>query len=229
MMARVLLVLALVGLAAVPAHAQIAAAVGQPLPSADLDPGTVSVRAIAGSIGKPVVGTDVTLVVNGTPRVARTDDAGRVFFKDLPAGATVKASIVDEDKKKFESSEFQLGDQGVRLLLSTKPLEMGAGGAPFAGGAGGMPEPRQMSGRAPSKPTRRARSRCASRTTTSKTRSRPRTCRCCSPPIAPTMRSRFEPSTPTRTAARFFRGWTSKARPRTSRWPSCRATARSIA
>ena len=145
-MARVLLVLALVGLAAVPAHAQIAAAVGQPLPSADLDPGTVSVRAIAGSIGKPVVGTDVTLVVNGTPRVARTDDAGRVFFKDLPAGATVKASIVDEDKKKFESSEFQLGDQGVRLLLSTKPLEMGAGGAPFAGGAGGMPEPRQMSG-----------------------------------------------------------------------------------
>ena len=146
MMRRAFLVLALVGLAAVPASAQIAAAVGQPLPSPDLDPGTVSVRVIAGSIGKPIVGTDVTLVVNGTPRIARTDDAGRVFFKDLPSGATVKASVVDEDKKKFESTEFQIADSGVRLLLSTKPLEMGAGGAPFAGGAGGMPEPRQMSG-----------------------------------------------------------------------------------
>ena len=146
-MKRLALVLALVGVGAVPAHAQIAAAVGQPLPSPDLDPGTVSVRAIAGSIGKPIVGTDVTLVVNGAPRVARTDDAGRAFFKDLPSGATVKASIIDSDSKKpVESTEFQLGDQGVRLLLSTKPLEMAGGGAPFAGGAGGMPEPRQMSG-----------------------------------------------------------------------------------
>jgi len=146
-MKRLALVIALVALGAAPVHAQIAAAVGQPLPSPDLDPGTVSVRAIVGSIAKPIVGTDVTLVVNGTPRVARTDDAGRAFFKDLPSGATVKASIIDDDTKKpVESSEFQLGDQGVRVLLSTKPLEMSGGAAPFAGGAGGMPEPRQMSG-----------------------------------------------------------------------------------
>jgi hypothetical protein len=147
-------VLALALVVATPvADAQIAAAIGQPLPSSDLDAGTVSVRVIAGSPSKPVVGTDVTLTVNGTPRQARSDSAGRAIFKDLPQGATVKASVVDDDKKECPScasSEFVLADTGVRVLLSTQPFEPGAGGgAPFAGGAGGaMPEPRQMSGQA---------------------------------------------------------------------------------
>ncbi len=129
------------------ANAQIAAAIGKPLTSPDMPPGTVSVRVVAGSPANQVEGTDVTLIVNGTPRVARTDSAGRAFFKDLPIGATVKASVLDEDKKEVPSEEFQLSaDGGVRLLLSTKPFQAGAG-APFAGGAGGaMPEPRQMSG-----------------------------------------------------------------------------------
>jgi hypothetical protein len=148
----VMLALALVAAAIEPAHAQIAAAIGQPLPSSDLDAGTVSVRVISGSPSKPIIGTDVTLTVNGTPRQARSDSAGRAIFKDLPQGATVKASVVDEDKKECPtcaSSEFVLADTGVRVLLSTKPFEPGAGGAPFAGGAGGaMPEPRQMSGQA---------------------------------------------------------------------------------
>ena len=138
---------ALVLVAPTPARAQTAAALGQPLPATDLDPGTVSVRVIAGSPANPVVGTDVTLVVNGTPRSARTDSAGRAFFKDLPAGATIKATVKDEDQKEIASSEFELPDTGVRLMLSTKPFEPGAGGAPFAGGmGGGMPEPRQLSG-----------------------------------------------------------------------------------
>jgi hypothetical protein len=140
------LALSALAVAAAPVHAQIAAAIGQPLPSSDLEAGTVSVRVIAGSPSKPIVGTDVTLAVDGTPRQARTDSAGRAIFKDLPSGATVKASVVDENNKAFESTEFQLGDTGVRVLLSTRPFEPGAGGAPFAGGAGGMPEPRQMSG-----------------------------------------------------------------------------------
>ncbi len=144
------LAIALVGFAVAPADAQVAAAIGQPLPSPDLDAGTVSVRVIAGSPANPIIGTDVTLTVDGTTRQARTDDAGRAIFKDLPSGATVKASVLDEDKKAFESSEFTLGDTGVRVMLSTKPFEPGAGGgAPFAGGAGGgMPEPRQLSGQA---------------------------------------------------------------------------------
>jgi hypothetical protein len=140
------LALSAIVVAVAPAHAQIAAAIGQPLPSPDLEAGVVSVRVIAGSPSKPIVGTDVTLMVNGTPRQARTDSAGRAIFKDLPVGATVKASVVDEDKKTDESSEFQLADTGVRVMLSTKPFEAGGGGAPFAGGAGGMPEPRQLSG-----------------------------------------------------------------------------------
>ncbi|MGE5185432.1 MAG: hypothetical protein ACM31C_25385 [Acidobacteriota bacterium] len=132
-------------------HAQPAFALGHPLPAQDLAPGTVSVRVIAGSPSSPVTGTDVTLVVNGTPRQARTDSAGRAFFKDLPADAKVQAKIEDEDKKEVSSDEFPLpADSGVKLMLSTRPMAAGmpgGGGAPFAGGgAGGMPEPRQLSG-----------------------------------------------------------------------------------
>ncbi|MEO8551832.1 MAG: carboxypeptidase-like regulatory domain-containing protein, partial [Kofleriaceae bacterium] len=144
---------ALVGVAAmaVPAHAQIAAAIGKPLPAPDLAPGTVSVRIVAGKVSDPVVGTDVTLIVNGTPRQARTDAAGRASFTNLPVGATVQAKVTgtDEDKKEITSDEFAVpADGGDRVLLSTKPfVSMGDGGAPFAGGGGGgMPEPRQLSG-----------------------------------------------------------------------------------
>ena len=150
------LVAAMLGLAALTpattAFAQVAGALGHPLPAPDLPPGTVSVRVIAGKISEPVVGVDVTLIVNGTPREARTDSAGRAMFPNLPAGAKIQAKVQDEDKKQaIESEEFPLAsDSGQRVMLSTKPFVPmgGAGGAPFAGGAagGGMPEPRQLSG-----------------------------------------------------------------------------------
>src|SRR5690606_28755750 len=131
-----------------PAHAQIAAALGKPLPSPDMAPGSVSVRVVAGSPSDPVKGTEVTLVVNGDPRAARTDDAGRAFFKGLPPGAKVQAKVVDEDQKEHASEEFPLpSDTGVRLMLSTRPWNPGAGGPPMMGG-GGMPNPRRMSGQA---------------------------------------------------------------------------------
>lgn len=141
--------LAGIALAVAPAAAQIAAALGKPLPSPDLPVGTVSVRVVAGSASSPVVGTDVTLVVNGKPRQARTDSAGRATFPGLPAGATVVAKALDEDKAEHPSEEFTIPDSGgMRVLISTKPWQSGAGGAPFAGGAGGMPNPRSMSGEA---------------------------------------------------------------------------------
>ncbi len=145
----------LLGLPAVSVHApvasaQIAAAIGKPLSSPDLPPGTISVRVVAGSIANPVVGTDVTLIVNGTPRVARTDAAGRAQFPSLPAGAKVQAKVVDEDQKDVTSDEFEIDPQmGSKVLLSTKPfVPMGGGAAPFAGGGGGqgMPDPRTLSG-----------------------------------------------------------------------------------
>ncbi|HEX8114051.1 MAG TPA: hypothetical protein VF516_40240, partial [Kofleriaceae bacterium] len=53
-----------------------------------------------------------------------------------------------EDKAEHASEEFAIPDSGgMRVLISTKPWQSGAGGgAPFAGGAGGMPNPRSMSG-----------------------------------------------------------------------------------
>jgi hypothetical protein len=149
------LVAAALGIAIVPtiASAQVAGAIGHPLPAQDLAPNTVSVKVIAGKISSTIEGTTVTLVVNGTPREARTDSAGRAIFSGLPAGAKVQAKIFDEDKKEIASDEFELSaDTGQRLLLSTKPfVPMGGGGAgPMQGGggaaAGGMPEPRQLSG-----------------------------------------------------------------------------------
>ena len=137
-------VIGIVGLPA--ASAQPAAALGKPLPSSDLPTGEVSVRVIAGSPATAVGNTEVTLSVNGTARIARTDTAGRAIFKDLPAGATVQAKVLDEDKKEIASETFALpAESGVRVMLSTKPMTGGAGGAPFAPG-GTMPQPRQMSG-----------------------------------------------------------------------------------
>ena len=148
-MRKLLLAIALAGAAATPAHAQIAAAIGKPLPSPDLPAGTVSVRVVAGSPSSPVEGTDVTLLVNGTPRVARTDSAGRAIFKDLPAGATVQAKAADADKKETQSEAFPLpGDSGVRLMLTTKPWNPGAGAGMGGGGGGAMPDPINMSGQA---------------------------------------------------------------------------------
>ncbi|HSS03444.1 MAG TPA: carboxypeptidase-like regulatory domain-containing protein [Kofleriaceae bacterium] len=153
LLAPMLVSLAAVGAVAVvatPAAAQIAAALGKPLPSPDLSVGTVSVRVVAGSAASPVVGTDVTLIVNDTPRVARTDSAGRATFPGLPAGATVVAKVVNEDKEEKVSEAFQIPDAGgMRVMLTTKPWQAGASGAPpFAGGGAGMPNPRQLSGEA---------------------------------------------------------------------------------
>jgi hypothetical protein len=140
---RTLLVAIALAASAAPASAQIAAALGRPLPAQDLPAGTVSVRVIAGSPSSPVENTEVTLVVNGTPRIARTDSAGRAIFKDLPGGASVQAKVVDADKKETSSETFPLpGDSGVRLMLSTKPFSPGAG----MGGGGAMPDPINMSG-----------------------------------------------------------------------------------
>jgi hypothetical protein len=143
---RCWLALLFVVLAGTPAFAQMADALGKPLPSADLPAGSVSVRVVAGSPSSPVTSTEVTLFVAGAPRLARTDAAGRAHFKDLPAGALVQAMVADEDKREIRSDEFALpADGGVRLMLSTRPWVGGAsGGAPRA--PGGMPNPRQMSG-----------------------------------------------------------------------------------
>ena len=134
------------------ASAQPAAALGRPLPDGSMAPGSVSVRVVAGSPAAPVIGSEVTLVVGGQPRVARTDSSGRAAFSGLAAGTTVQAKIVDAEGKEQTSEEFPVASSGgTRVMLTTKPFVGGAGPAgagPMMGGgaAGGMPEARQMSG-----------------------------------------------------------------------------------
>ena len=66
------------------AHAQPAMALGKPLPDAQLPAGTVAVKVVAGGGANVVVGADVTLLVNGEARVARTNSDGRAMFPACP-------------------------------------------------------------------------------------------------------------------------------------------------
>ncbi len=149
-MKRLLLAMMIAVAGTAPAHAQIAGAIGKPLESPDLPPGTLSVRGVAGSPRKPGIGTEVTLLVGGQPQIARTDSAGRAHFKDLPTGVDLQAKVFVEegtDKKEVPSDTFQLGKSGARLMLTTLPWNPGGGGGgPMMGGGGAAPNPRQMSG-----------------------------------------------------------------------------------
>lgn len=150
-MKRLLVALVLGSIAVVappPAQAQMAGALGKPLESPDLPPGTISVRVVAGSPSKAVIGTEVTLLVDGKPRIARTGDDGRALFKDVLGAKAIQAVVVGEDKKEIKSDIFTMPIAGVKLMLSTLPWNPGASaGAPAmpAGGAA-MPNPREMSG-----------------------------------------------------------------------------------
>lgn len=110
-----------------------------------LPAGTVIVRVIAGDFTKPVA-TEVTVVVNGVSRVARTDAEGRATFQGLAVGGQAQAKITGEDDKEITSDQFVIASSGgVRLMLSTKPMTASAMGMGM-GGAPGMPEPRRISG-----------------------------------------------------------------------------------
>lgn len=131
------------------ALAQPASAIGEPLTSPQLAPGTVSVRVIAGSTSSPVTGSDVTLLVDNVPRVMRTDGSGRAIFTGVPINAKVQAKILDSEKKDILSKQFTVPDQGgTQLMLSTKPFagNMGGGNA-AAMQAMGMPSGRTASGK----------------------------------------------------------------------------------
>ena len=132
------------------ATAQPAAALGRPLPDGSMDPGSVSVRVVAGNPASKVVGADVTLIVGGVPRVARTDASGRAVFPGLTVGTTVQAKIKDGEGKDVTSEPFPVPSSGgTRVMLTTKPFTGNAGpmmGGPAMGADGKMPEAKEMSG-----------------------------------------------------------------------------------
>ncbi|MEM9492789.1 MAG: hypothetical protein AAGC55_26815, partial [Myxococcota bacterium] len=135
------------------AHAQMAGALGKPLPVSNLPDGTVTVRVIAGSPSKPLAGIGVTLVApDNTERAARTDAEGRATFANLKPGSQYVARAEEpaegqtQEPRRAQSEGFTIPDKGgIRLLLSTRPWDSGAA-APAAGGGAPMLDPRRMSG-----------------------------------------------------------------------------------
>jgi hypothetical protein len=127
----------LAALAAPDASAQIAAAIGRPLPVSSDATGTVTVRVVNGDPTAPAGGLDVTLTLGGTPRISRTSADGRATFAGVPPGAQALVTIAGKDGGQLASQPFEMpGSGGVRLLMSTTGT---FGGAAAGGGAGATP------------------------------------------------------------------------------------------
>lgn len=135
-----------------PAWAQMADALGKPLPASELEAGTVTVRVVDGAASKPLVGVAVDMVASdGAARTARTDAEGRATFARLAPGAVYRARVTSgegEAQKTTESEALEIPSSGgLRVMLSTSPWQGGdMAGVPAAGGMSGMPDPREMSG-----------------------------------------------------------------------------------
>jgi hypothetical protein len=130
-----------------PALAQIAEAMGLPLPVADLPTGTVTARIIAGD-PSVAVQIDVSFVINGAARTVTTGSDGRARVDGLTAGASVVVTVAGEQGP-ISSQPFQVPPRGgIRLMLSTRPLgaPSAAPGAPGMGAGMAMPAPREMAG-----------------------------------------------------------------------------------
>jgi hypothetical protein len=108
---------------------------GIPRPVDDLPQGSISVRLIRGELSNNITNHPVTLIVNGKPLTANTDDAGRAQFDKVEPGATVKAAA-DVDGEHLESQEFASPQRGgVRLMLvATDPNKAAKANAPAVPG-----------------------------------------------------------------------------------------------
>lgn len=107
---------------------------GQPLPSADLPAGSVSVRVVRQTIANNVSGVTVELASasgsGAAPRSLTTDASGRAVFADAPGGVMLKATAT-VDGERLESQAFAMpASGGVRLLLAA-----GLGGGAASPGA----------------------------------------------------------------------------------------------
>lgn len=107
---------------AAPAYSQVAmpdpsAIAGSPLPAPELPNATVSVRVVRERMGNNVADQDVTLLVGGARRTAKTDQQGRAQFAGLPPGTVVQATTT-VDGEELISQQFSVpGTGGVRVAL----------------------------------------------------------------------------------------------------------------
>ncbi len=105
---------------------------GIPRPVTDLPNGAVSVRLIRGALSNNITNHPVELHVGSKVQTVKTDDMGRAEFRNLPAGAPVKATA-DVDGEHLESQEFPAPSQGgIRLLLVATDTSKGAKTEPSA-------------------------------------------------------------------------------------------------
>lgn len=111
---------------------------GIPRPVGDLPNGSVSVRLIRGNLSNNIANHTIELHVGPKVLTARTDEAGRVQFDALDAGAALKASA-DVDGEHLESTEFPAPLQGgIRLLLVATDRSKPAKAAPSAAATTGQ-------------------------------------------------------------------------------------------
>jgi hypothetical protein len=90
---------------------------GQPLPAPELPNATVSVRVVRERMGNNVAGQEVTLLVGGSRRTAKTDQQGRAQFDGVPPGTVVQATTT-VDGEELISQQFSVpGTGGVRVAL----------------------------------------------------------------------------------------------------------------
>lgn len=106
-------------LAAAPAAAQmdLKQVSGQPLPSADLPAGTMTVRVVRGGLTNNVPNQPVQVTVDGSTRTLTTDAGGRVEVTGLKPGARVKV-VTTVDGERVESQDITIGSGGIRVMLA---------------------------------------------------------------------------------------------------------------
>jgi hypothetical protein len=111
---------------------------GIPRPVTDLPDGTVSVRLIRGELSNNITNFPIELRVGSRTRTAKTDNAGRAEFRNLPAGETLRAVAV-VDGERLESEEFPAPARGgIRLMLVATDASKAAAAEPTASPVSGQ-------------------------------------------------------------------------------------------
>jgi hypothetical protein len=90
---------------------------GKAIPAPELPAGTVTVRVVRESIGNNITGRDVRVRAGSVERTAKTDEAGRAQFTDLPRGSSAVAEAVVGGER-LTSDPFDVPSSGgVRVIL----------------------------------------------------------------------------------------------------------------
>lgn len=102
---------------------------GRALPSADVPPGSLSVRVAIGDFSRSLADHEVLVDVDGARRAVRTGPDGRALVSGLRVGNTVRVSTLVEGQR-LESQEIPIGTTGMMVALVADAAGDAAAGAP---------------------------------------------------------------------------------------------------